>query len=344
MNATNQPQTATSNEAVLDYLTKAPTSEFVEQPVELVAQWEGSDNLLWKVGSRGIEAVLKLYLDAGQARSRRQFDGQQMFAPLGIAPRPRWYDRYPLGLARQVLIYDWVPGDALNATDQNTLHALAQTVAQIHGGDVADVHRFSPNALNLDYYWRMERGGFGAISTWLSERKADTFFPIFSRLTEQSTMLVEAALALWAETPPCPVHGDLKLENCVSSFGQPVLLDWELFGLGDPALDVATFLFNSQTELDTDAEETWLNSYLMHADQPGLAQRIGVYRKLLPLRSATYLLHGLRQMDPADETPEIRQFLAAALQESMAQALSSFDEEVDIENLEKAVESVIRTS
>jgi len=334
-------QPATSNLAVLDYLTKAPTSEFVEQPVELLDAWEGSDNLLWKVESRGVEAVLKLYLDAGQARSRRQFDGQQMFAPLGIAPRPRWYDRYPLGLARQVLIYEWIPGDPLNATDQTVLNSLAHTLAQIHGADVAEVHRFSPNALNLDYYWRMERGGFAAIDAWLRERKADTFFSIFTRLTEQSTTLVEAALSLWAETPPTAVHGDLKLENCVSSFGQPILLDWELFGLGDPALEVATFLFISQTELEGDVQESWLDTYLASADQSGLAQRIGVYRKLLPLRSVTYLLHGLRQMDPAQDTTEIAQFLASTLHSSLVQALTSFGLEVDESNLEKSTKSLV---
>ncbi len=54
------------------YLTAAPTSHFLGQPVEMVDAWEGRDNLLWRVHCRGQEAVLKLYLDAGQARSRRQ--------------------------------------------------------------------------------------------------------------------------------------------------------------------------------------------------------------------------------------------------------------------------------
>lgn len=342
MNQMDERQPATSNEVVLEYLTKAPSSEFVEQQVTVLDQWEGSDNLLWKVESHTsgqglVEAVLKLYLDAGQARSRRQFDGQQMFAPLGFAPRPRWYDRYPLGLARQVLIYDWVPGDVLDVADQSALNALAQTVAQIHGADAAEVQRFSPNALNLDYYWRMERGGFAAISSWLSERKADTFFSIFTKLTQQSNTLVEAALSQWAETPPCAVHGDLKVENCVSSFGSVVLLDWEMFGLGDPALEVASFLFNSQHELEDDARAEWLDIYLAHADQPGVAQRIGVYGKLLPLRSVTYLLHGLRQIDLTQESAEIKEFLAATLQESVAQAAQTFGDETSTKAVERAV-------
>lgn len=326
------------SESVLAYLTTAPTSEFVEQSVEVVDRWDGQDNLLWRVACGGIDAVLKLYLDAGQARSRRQFDGQQMFAPLGLAPRPRWYDRHPQGLARQVLIYDWVPGDPVDVDDALSRRLLAQAVAQIHGADVSDVQRFSPNALNLDYYWRMERGGFPAISTWLSEHKCDLFFPIFTTLVEQSSGLAEAALSLWAETPPCAVHGDLKAENCVNSFGAAVLLDWEMFGLGDPALDVASFLFNSQAQFDLEMQAEWLDVYLAHADQAGLAQRIGVYGKLLPLRSVTFLLHGLRQMDLSGESADVKQFLSATLQTSVALALSEFGQEVT--NLDEAVGSL----
>lgn len=337
-NLTESPGTSDSlstSESVLSYLTTAPTSEFVEQTVNVIDGWEGNDNLLWRVTCGGIDAVLKLYLDAGQARSRRQFDGQQMFASLGIAPRPRWYDRYPLGLARQVLVYDWVPGDMLDVADQAAVMALAQTVAQIHGADAGEVHRFSPNALNLDYYWRMERGGFDAISHWLREQKCDLFFPIFSNLVEQSNALAEAALSRWAETPPCAVHGDLKLENCLTSFGAVVLLDWEKFGLGDPALEAASFLFSIQSQLDETMQDAWLDAYLAHADQAGMAHRIGIYRKLLPMRSVTYLLHGLRQMDLLAESAEVKEFLAATLQTSVAQTLLGFDQEPT--NLEEAV-------
>lgn len=316
-----------TNDAVLNYLATAPTSAFVEQTVEVIDHWEGSDNLLWRVACGGIDAVLKLYLDAGQARSRRQFDGQQMFAPFGVAPRPRWYDRHPQGLSRQVLVYDWVPGEGIDLANAHSRRLLAQAVAQIHGADVMDVHRFSPHAINLDYYWRMERGGFDAISTWLREQKCDLFFPIFTKLVDQSSALAEAVLSLWAETPPCAVHGDLKLENCLSSFGAVVLLDWEMFGLGDPALDVASFLFHSQAEFDVDMQAEWLDLYLSLADQAGLAQRIGVYGKLLPLRSVTFLLHGLRQMDLSDEADDVKQFLAATLQLSVERTLLEFGQE-----------------
>lgn len=83
------------NDEILNYLTTAPASVFAGQPVNLLDHWAGEANLLWRVESRGQGAVLKLYLDAGQVRSRREFDGQTLSAPFGLAPPPLWLDRIP---------------------------------------------------------------------------------------------------------------------------------------------------------------------------------------------------------------------------------------------------------
>jgi hypothetical protein len=159
--------------------------------------WEGSSNLLWRVNSGGQEAVVKLYLDAGQARGRRQFDGQQMFSPLGLAPQPLWFDRYPAGLARQVLVYAWAPGIALEVTNAAHLAALAQSIAQVHSGDPTDVRRFCPNPLNLDYLWRVMHGGLGLIEQWLVTQKANALQRYFAAIAANANALVEAALPLW---------------------------------------------------------------------------------------------------------------------------------------------------
>ena len=71
--------------------------------------------MLWRVESRGQEAVLKLSLDAGQVRSRREFDGQTLLAPFGLAPPPLWLDRIPETLPRSVLVYRWVAGEPFDA-------------------------------------------------------------------------------------------------------------------------------------------------------------------------------------------------------------------------------------
>ena len=304
------------------YLTTAPTSNFLQRPVEMLEAWEGSSNLLWRVSSGAQEAVVKLYLDAGQARGRRQFDGQQLFAQRGLAPQPLWFDRYPAGLARQVLVYTWAPGRRLEVTNAAHLAALAQSIAQVHSSDPTEVRRFCPNPLNLDYLWQVTQGGLGMIEQWLLAQKATALRRALAALAANANALVAAARPLWQNTPPTPVHGDLKLENAIDSFGAAVLLDWEMFGLGDPAYEIAGFLQTVQADLDAAAQEDWLQSYLATVDQPGLAQRIGIYQRLLPFQAVCYLLHGLRQQPPA-ALPEIQAnqaFLVATLVTAFQQA------------------------
>lgn len=313
-------QVAQLTPSIHRYLTAAPTSHFLGQPVEMVDAWEGRDNLLWRVRCRGQDAVLKLYLDAGQARSRRQYDGQQLFAADGLAPRPLWYDRYPTGLSRQVLIYEWVPGQPVDARDDGEMVGLAQAVAALHRGDVSQVRRFCPHPVNLDFYWRIEQGSFAQIHAWLDGLPAPELARLFRSWVERADALVAEHLPLWQQAVPTPVHGDLKLENCLAHRGQTVLVDWEMFGLGDPALEVARFLHHSQADFPPHGQERWLDSYLAGLPQPALDQRIQVYRRLLPFHDVCYLLLGLQSLEEGSRSEEAAAS-RAFLQETLAAAL-----------------------
>jgi aminoglycoside phosphotransferase (APT) family kinase protein len=278
-------------------------------PVTVVDEWTGDENMLWRAECRGEEAVVKLFLDAGQARSRRQFDGQHLFAPLGIAPQPLWYDRYPEHLVRQVLVYRWLPGErwvrgeetGSPTIDPATLPELAHMVAGIHRHDTDDVRRFCPHPLNLEIFWTVTGSGLERIQRWLAEmQQAAKLAALFGRLAAQGKRLATAGLPLWQQARPAPVHGDLRPANLLLAFGRPVLVDWEMFGLGDASLEVARFLEQSRTVLDAGAQAAWLDHYLDAMDLPALAQRIELYRRLLALQTAAYLLTGLKSLTPAD--------------------------------------------
>jgi Ser/Thr protein kinase RdoA (MazF antagonist) len=307
------------------YLTTAPTSEFHGQDVRLADHWQGSENLLWRVQARGQDAVLKFYLDAGQVRSRRQFDGQQSFAPLGLAPRPRWYDRYPVGLSRQVLLYDWAPGDPIDLADADQLLAHAAGAARVHSSDVAEVMRFSPNPINLEYLWRILRTSIEQIDRWLASHKATTLQREFGRTAGAAVALINRALPLWEGAPPAPVHGDLKPDNSIYGRAGVVLLDWERFGLGDPAQEAAAFLHASRQALTGDLQAQWLERYLLLADQPGLDARVQAYRRVLPFRDLSLLLGGLAEAERAGErmTREQRAFLLTTTLAAWAEAGNS---------------------
>jgi Ser/Thr protein kinase RdoA (MazF antagonist) len=173
--------------------------------------------------------------------------------------------------------------------------SLAQAVARIHSVDANLTRGFSPHPINLSYTWKLLSQSATQIDGWLAARRADEIQVAFAHLAGHALTLVNRAAPLWKTAPSAPVHGDLKLENMLHSRGRVVLLDWEQFGLGDPALDAATFLHVNRQELDQAMQAHWLEIYLAAVDQPGLSERIDVYDKLLPFQAVCFLLDGLRE-------------------------------------------------
>lgn len=331
--------------AIHRYLTTAPASLFASGSTDsgraagtlaLSAPWSGDDNLLWRISAHPQEAaphtdaVLKLFLDAGQARSRRQHDAHQIMAPIGLAPHPLWADRYPTGLARQIIVYRWADGAPPQRNAPDDLTAWAEAVARIHTTPTDDVRRFSPHPFTLDTYWRIEQASLSQISPWLAPSRLP-LVPVWDTLCAAAQTAVTAGLPLWEHAPPTPVHGDLRHAHTLLHRGQVVLLDWEMFGLGDPALDVARLLQREQATLGSPLGATqataWQRAYLAAAPLPNLAPRIELYSRLLALHNVVYLLGGLQQHLTTAQAAELRVALpdlGLALTQSLTNALAAF--------------------
>lgn len=310
------------NSEILTYLTDSPASGFAGKRVEIVEHWQGSANLLWRVNAGGQDAVLKFFLDAGQVRSRRQYDGQALFAPLGLAPQPLWLDRIPETLPRSVLVYRWADGQAFDAGDGYQWQTLAQAVAQIHTAAVDDMQRFSPHPVNLSFFWSVLGPSLPPLQNWLAAQGLVQLSDLLGRLHASGQATVDAALPLWDQAPVA-VHGDLRSENFISSYGALVLLDWELFGLGDPALEAARFLHEQRATVSPELLEDWLDTYLDHLGDTSAQVRIDVYRRrLLPLQDAAYLLSGGMKLTAEERQSQELQNNAAFLAATTGQALA----------------------
>jgi Ser/Thr protein kinase RdoA (MazF antagonist) len=331
-------------ERVAAYLTESPTSEFHGQSIRILRHWQGVDNLLWQVQTDHHTATLKLFLDAGQARGRRQFDGHATFAPLQLAPPPLWFDRYPQGLARQVLVYTWMPGVELNPDDRLALESLAHTAARVHRAPTDGVRRFCPHPISLDYFWRIETDTFRRTLAQLEAAGISGLHTVVDALATAATRAVEAGLPWWQSAPPAPVHGDLTPENCLLAQGEAILLDWEMYGLGDPSLDIARFLFHAHARLDPAGESAFLTTYLAQMAAPGLRERIAVYSKLLPVQAVCYLLNGVHASlatSPADNMQALAAtlpYLAASLQAALARARTGLEISMADDQLTAAIQ------
>lgn len=327
------------------YLTHAPSSLFAGQPVEMLNHWQGEGNLLWRVAGRGRAAVVKLFLDAGQARNRRQFDAHTLFAPSGLAPTPLWYDHNPEGVAREINIYTWVEGEAV-AAEGGAFHELAHAIARIHTTCSDEVRRFSPHPYNLQYFWRIEQTSIAAVKEWLAQTGLHAFGADYAALTSAASQVADQVLSLWASAASTPVHGDLRLEHALLTPHGICFVDWEMSGLGDPALEIARFLQRSQSLAHPEQLAAWVDTYLAAVNLPGLGQRIAAYNSLLPMQAVTYVLLGLHQYaapipptELLDALPLIADTLAAGL--ALAAASLSVNLAVAPHDLANRVAAVI---
>ena len=312
----------TWTQAVHNYLTGAASSRFRSQEVVITDHWRGRDNLLWRVrcGER-TDAVVKMFTDAGQARSRRQFSGQEQFAPAGLAPEPLWYDRYPHGLPRQILVYRWADGVLLAPSDRLHRSAHAAAAARVHSASRDEVQRFSPHPFNLLTFWQIWQAGEAPLRAWVTAAPAPLLTEHLSSLWAAAHRLMDTVLPLLGETPPSPIHGDLRAENALIHRGQARLVDWEFFGLGDPAQEIGRFLFLGGDDWTKEGQEEWQDIYYCGNTDPGLPDRVDIYVRLFSSQAVTYLLEGIRQKavppvsdaGPDAESTQVQSFLISAL-------------------------------
>jgi aminoglycoside phosphotransferase (APT) family kinase protein len=96
----------------------------------------------------------------------------------------------------------------------------------------------------------------------------------------------------WQAAPLTPVHGSPDPDNLRLAGGQVALVDWECFGMGDPALEVATWAGLMSFEGGGEAEKSFTGSYLEGNEDELLPTRIEIYKRIWPFG---YLLPLLAQ-------------------------------------------------
>jgi hypothetical protein len=227
------------------------------------------------------------------------------------------------------LVYRWSEGEPFDGDDLRQWQALAYALARVHTAPPDDLQRFSPHPVNLSYFWSVLGPSLPPLQHWLGGQRLLRLADLVGLLHERGRQTVDGALPLWGDVP-VPVHGDLRPDNFLDAFGAVVLLDWEMFGLGDPALEVARFLHEQRQAVSAEVLEDWLDAYLSSIGDAAAALRVEVYRRrLLPLEDAAYLLAGGMKLAPEERrSPELQEsaeFLATTLHAALAQAADALE-------------------
>ena len=321
----------------LHWLAHAPASPVHGQAVRLTDTLTGDSNALWKVEAGTASLVLKMFLDAGQARGRRQYNAQTLAWRADLAPEPLVFDRYPEGLARQVLVYRWCPGCPVDVREPAHREALAQSLGRLHRLATTPDTRLSPHPINAGYQWKLIEGSLRRLERWRLEQPCDEFNTALATVTQEGPRQLSALVTgLEGSAPAAVVHGELYAEHCLMYDGRVRMVDWELAGIGDPARECAHVMLHMLRNLTADDCQAWQDRYLSELGQTDLAPRVELYGRLLPLEGLLNLALLLTRRQPTAETgaDRVGPLLRVAFRECMSDVnralkLDFADEELD---------------
>ena len=275
---------------MLAYLAGSPELALTEAEITAVEELSGDHNSLWRIQTTQRDIVLKMFLDAGQARGRRQFTNQDSAARIGIAPHTIAFDRYPEGLSRQILLYEWCPGTPLDAARPEDTSGLAVALAAAHTRHPGAQTRLSPHPVNPQYQWSLIQGSQRLVEEGVDRGGANSLSDMVLEALSRAEAMVLPELDKNALTPPALVHGDLQLDHCLAVDGRIQILDWEMGGLGDPAREICHIFLHLLPDLTPGEKSEWLGLYAEHAAVPDLGPRIHMYEVLLPVASLLELI------------------------------------------------------
>jgi aminoglycoside phosphotransferase (APT) family kinase protein len=286
--------------------------------VERVSRLElGESNLNFLVLTGEGKYVFRINMDpASGLKSEGEFRILGALAPTGLVPRAYHLDTSKNHFGETLLVVGFVEGTPLSKLEKGAISVdsaarLAELVATVHSIDV----RALPSDLPV-------RGT--SVESWILRMQTDVEYVRQSRrnrlLGREYDKLVEDAIGRLHATirgsPLSPVvgtgHGDVCAQNTIvtSESGSLRLIDWENFGLWDPAAELAMTLEAFGLDFTSNVEEDFLGTYLAIRRDAKLIQRLRLFRPLVRLEQLTWgvrhvfeLLNG--DMDKAfvDTTP-----------------------------------------
>jgi thiamine kinase-like enzyme len=267
----------------------------------------GANNALYQVKADGQCYACKLCVVDERHRAAREYGVLRLLyaADLDIAPEPLWLDGSCAILPFPTVIYRWLPGTSLSASlTAQQLAALLETIQRLHGlqRDGPAHHELSHACFHwFDFarYLAELQGFLAQYGTWLAITAPDG-----PNLHDRLAQLVGSCAEAIAATSVDPSHNrfplrlcrvDPNLANVVwDEDGQPRWVDWEYSGWGDPALDLADLYWHAGLAHLSKAQRAWLrDNYRRPANDPGFAERLAVWDRILATRWPFLILRAL---------------------------------------------------
>jgi len=276
-------------EGVREYLRQHPIADVGDAATIQPERSMAGERRFRISGPVGV-VILKRYEPVALEAARREAAGLRLGGGVGLAPTLVALDEAGGALGGPVVVMQAPRGEPLghralsDAEAQGWLFLLL-TLHHLPSEGVQVTSSMSPDLAT----WRQRNQ-----AAWDACRAAYTapeYRPLLTALTQLDAIVtarIEANRALWRQVTRRPCHGNPVPAHLTEAQGRLMLLEWEGFGLGDPAMEVgrAAALAALSGELTADQYVRFVADYLTGVRDlrdAELEQRLQIFASVLPL-------------------------------------------------------------
>jgi hypothetical protein len=284
---------------VLAYLRRHSRLDIAE-PIQLRLDSSDAIGNRYTIAASGGAIVVKAYTTTGVERARREIAGMRLVDEINLAPELLLAEREGGPLGGGVVVYRAPAGatwEGRRLSDEEierwlflllTLHHLS-----IHGATIVSALSRDPPA-----WWKRTQPAWEGCLAAYTARATQPLMRVLTRLHAIVGARVQARRDLWSAIPRRQCHGDPLPAHVVRERERTLLIEWEGFGLADPAMEIgrAATLARLTGEITEAQCARFLREYRDGAsdlNDATLGERLEVFASILPLG---FLFHELRRL------------------------------------------------
>lgn len=271
--------------------------------LEATFKYERDGVLYYAFTSGNTKVRFKHYIDRPGASptllERRARDSAQaeataleLYAPQGLAPELVWAGEMPPKLGGHGVAYSRVEGLTADVAYLTEAHVerFARALFQVHSHTL-DARLFAPHPRNLSGWWNRVHEQYRDLPHSFIAALPPALEESLVGLVQSVSGDANAHIRFWQGASLVPTHGNTSARNVIVGDRRVTLVDWSRFGLGDPAFELASAVWEMALSGNEALVERLAGPYLRQAGDIMLERRVMIYRRLLPFGRFLDLLH-----------------------------------------------------
>src|SRR5262249_51533626 len=262
----------------------------LQGPLRIRQEAAEFNSLRYAVSAPNARYVLKRYAPAAIETARREIAGLRVGGNQGLAPDLVLADEAGGPLGGPVVVYDDLGGDTLagRQVSQEELQDWRFLLLMLHHLPAEAATVTSSMSPDVTTWWQRSQPAWQVVRSAYGEVR---YQPLLDTLTKLHVIVgvhIDAHKGLWQDVARRPCHGNPVAMHVARARGRLVLTEWDGFGLGDPALEVArtAVLAALGGELDSNQYLLFIKEYIAgmrDVRDETLEERMRVFAWVLPL-------------------------------------------------------------